>query len=232
MTTTFTRTRAQLADMVLRKLRALGAGATAISADADVVYEAIDLRLKEMHRLGTFWRKVTSVPVTFSISSSVATASAGGGDIIFPLTMTYSNGVNDDPVSIIGSREYAQIVDKTRVGNPERALWKGGSEFLFYPVPSANGTCKLLYEKIADDTTAGSAVDIDVSMIRWMKDIVAYDVSDDFGVPEATVQRWMKECVIAERNIKKLGQPHVDYEAVRVDDFDSYPYDDRRDYGR
>ena len=232
MTTTFTRTRAQLADMVLRKLRALGAGATAISADADVVYEAIDLRLKEMHRLGTFWRKVTSVPVTFSISSSVATASAGGGDIIFPLTMTYSNGVNDDPVSIIGSREYAQIVDKTRVGDPERALWKGGSEVLVYPVPSANRTCQTLYEKIADDTTAGSAVDIDVSMIRWMKDIVAYDVSDDFGVPAATGQRWLMECVIAERNIKKLGQPHVDYEAVRVDDFDSYPYDDRRDYGR
>ena len=218
--------------MVLRKLRALGAGSLAISADADVVYEAIDLRLKEMHRLGTFWRKVTSVPVTFSLSSSVATASAGAGDIIFPLTMTYTNGTNDDPITIIGPREYSQIVDKTRVGNPEKALWKGGSEFLFYPVPSANGTGKLLYEKITDDTTAGSAVDIDVSMIRWMKDIVAYDVSDDFGVPEATVQRWMKECAIAERNIKKLGQPHVDYEQVRVDDFDSYPYDDRRDYGR
>jgi hypothetical protein len=227
MTVAFTRTRNQIADMVLRKLGVEASGQTPASADTDVIYEAIDLRLKEMHRLGIFWRKVTNVPVSFSLTASIATASAGAGDVLFPIKMTYSNGSLDDPIDLIGYREYAALQDKTRSGIPEKAMWKGGSEFIFYPVPGANGTAKLLYEKIADDTSASSAIDVDVAMIRWVKDLVAYDVADDFGVGEAKVQRFMKEAMIAERNIKKLGQPHVDYETVQVDNFD-----DRRPYDR
>src|SRR6185295_6941899 len=165
MTTSFTRTRTEIAQRVLGKVIRIGS-TTPETDDAAVVYEALDLRLKEMHKLGTFWRKVTSVPSTFSLSASVATASAGAGDILFPIKVTFTNGPNDDPVYIIGKEEYAAIEDKTRTGNPEKALWKGGSEFIFYPIPYANGTCKLLYEKISDDTTAGTAVDVDVSMIR------------------------------------------------------------------
>lgn len=219
--------------MVLRKVRTLGAGATAISADTDVVYEAIDLRIKEMHRLGIFWRKVTNVPVSFSLGAGIISASAGAGDILFPIKLTYTNGTNDDPISLVGPREYAAITDKTRSGNPEKALWDGATKFTLYPIPSANGTAKLIYEKIGDDTTAGSAVDIDVSMIRWMKDIIAYDLADDFGVPEPVCQRWMKESMIAERNIKKLGQPRVDFEPVQVDDFDNRTPNNSRqpDYG-
>ena len=47
MTTSFTRTRTQIAQRVLGKVIKIGAQ-TAISADADTVYEALDLRLKEM----------------------------------------------------------------------------------------------------------------------------------------------------------------------------------------
>ena len=218
MTTSFTRTRLQVAQNVLSKVIKIGA-ATATSAEYDVVYEAIDLRLKEMHKLGIFWRKVTSVPVTFSLSSSIATASAGAGDILFPLKVTFTNGSEDDPVDIISYRQYAEIPDKSRVGNPECAVWKGGSEFLFYPVPSANGTAKLLYEKIADDTTAGAAMDVDVSMIRPMTDIIKYDVADHFGVGEQIQLRWMKESEKAERDIQKLGSPRVDFAPVAVDDW-------------
>lgn len=219
MTTSFTRTRTQIAQRVLGKVIKIGS-ITAASADADLVYEAIDLRLKEMHKLGIFWRKVTSVPVTFSLDSGIISASAGAGDILFPLNVSFTNGTNDDPVEIIGIRDYAAIVDKTRTGNPQKALWKGGSEFIFYPIPSTSGTGKLLYEKIADDTSAGSAIDIDVSMIRPMMDIIKYDVADDYGVPEQTQIRWRAEARQAEIDIRKLGAPHVNYAPVAVDDFD------------
>jgi hypothetical protein len=199
------------------------AAASVASADLDTVYEALDLRLKEMHRLGTFWRKVTSVPVSFSLSSSVATASAGAGDILFPMRVTFTNGDNDDPVYLIGRDEYAAIIDKERTGNPEMVHWKGGNEFIFYPVPSANGTAKLLYEKIADDTTAGSAVDIDVSMIKSMVSLIKYDVADDYGVPEQTQLRWKQEAFQAERDIRKLNAQKVDSLPVAVDDFDPLP---------
>src|SRR5690349_12999143 len=181
MTTSFNRTRTQIAQRVLGKVLKLGS-VTAASADQDTVYEALDLRLKEIHKLGIFWRKVTSVPVTFSLGASVATASAGSGDILFPIKVTFANGSNDDPVTIIGKREYAAIWDKTTTGNPEKVLWKGGSEFIFWPVPALDGTAKLLYEQIADDTSAGAVIDIDVAMIRPMMDLVKYDVADDFGV--------------------------------------------------
>lgn len=232
MTTAFTRTRTQIAQRVLGKVIKIGA-ATAESADYDLVYEALDLRLKEMHKMGTFWRKVTPVPVTFSLTAGIVSASAGGGDILFPEKLTWTNGTNDDPVYIIGIKEYAAITDKTRVGNPEKALWKGGTEFMFYPVPAANGTAKLVYEKIADDTSAGSAIDVDVSMIRPMMDIIKYDVADDYGVPEGTISRWAAEATKAERDIRKLGQQHVDYMPVAVDDFDNRQPNSRRatDYG-
>lgn len=220
MTTSFTRTRTQIAQRVLGKVIKIGANSAA-SADYDTVYEAIDLRLKGMHTQGIFWRKVTSVPVTFSLSASVASASAGAGDILFPMKVTFSNGSLDDPVQLIGIREYAAIEDKGRSGNPEKALWKGGSEFVFYPVPSADGTAKLVYEKIADDTSAGAAIDIDVAMIRPMVDLLKYDVADDYGVPEATIGRWAVEAKIAERDIRKLGVQRVDLTTVAVDDFDN-----------
>lgn len=219
MTTSFTRTRTQIAQRVLGKVIKLGA-ATMNSADSDTVYEAIDLRLKEMHKRGIFWRKVTSVPVTFSLTAGIVSASAGAGDILFPVKLTWTNGTNDDPVRIVGISDYAAIEDKTRTGNPEKALWKGGSEFLFYPVPLSSGTGKLLYEKIADDTSAGAAIDIDVSMIRPMMDLIKYDVADDYGIPEAIISRWRIEAEQAERDIRKLGAQHVDLAPVAVDDFD------------
>lgn len=232
MTTSFTRTRTQIAQRVLGKVIKVGA-TTAASSDYETVYEAIDLRLKEMHKLGTFWRKVTTVPVTFSLGAGINSASAGAGDILFPLKVTWTNGTNDDPVEIVGMADYAAIQDKARSGNPEKVLWKGGTEFLFYPVPGANGTAKLLYEKIADDSSAGAAIDIDVAMIRPMMDIIKYDVADDYGIEEQIQQRWRVEATQAERDIRKLGAQHVDLAVVAVDDFDNRQANRRRttDYG-
>ena len=220
MTTSFSRTRLQIAQRVLSKVIKIGA-ATAASADYDTVYEALDLRLKEIHKRGIFWRKVTSVPVTFSLSSSIATASAGAGDILFPMKVTFTNNSKDDPVEIIGPSQYAAIPDKNRTGNPYKVMWKGSSEFVFYPVPDSDGTAKLLYEKIADDTSAGAAIDIDVSMIRPMMDIIKYDVADDYRVSEQVINRWAVDAEKAWMDIKALGALRVDLSTVAVDDFDN-----------
>jgi hypothetical protein len=222
MSTSYTRTRLEVARRVLGKVIKLSPNAASVaSADLETVNEAIDLRLKEMHKLGIFWRKVTSVPVLFSLTGGAVSASAGAGDILFPIKMTWTNGDGDDvPVYIINSNEYSSIVDKTTQGNPRMALWKGSAEFMFYPVPSVNGTAKLLYEKLADDTTAGSAMDVDVSMIRAMIDIVKYDVADDYGISENIQQRWRAEARQAEIDIRKLGNPRTSLLPVAVDDFD------------
>ena len=232
MSTSFTRTRLEVARRVLGKVTKMSpAQASVASADLDTVNEALDLRLKEMSKLGTFWRKVTSVPVTFSLAASVATASAGAGDILFPMKVTFTNTSNDDPVYIIGMREYAEIEDKGRTGNPEKVMWKGGSEFIFHPVPTSDGTAKLRYERIADDTSAGAAIDVDVSMIRWMRDIICYDCGDYFRKEDSLMMRYKQEADIAEKNIRKLNAQRVDYAPVAVDDFSSPRNSRETDYG-
>ena len=262
MSTSFTRTREQLARMVLRKHKTLASGGSDVSVDMDIIYEAVDLRLKSMHTRGIFWRKVDKVPFNFSLSAGIVSASATS-DILFPISMTVPDGSADSPVEIIGVREYAAISDKTETGLPEKALWKGGGEFLFWPVPDGSadspveiigvreyaaiadktetglpekaiwkgggeflfwpvpdtaGTAKLVYEKIADDTSAGAAPDVEVSMLRWLKDIIAYDTADDFYQSEQTINRFAGEAVVAERNIRSLNDQRVNIASVPVDE--------------
>ena len=220
MSTSFTRTREQLATLCLRKLGILAANQTAASADAELVYEAADLRLKEMHRLGIFWRKVDEAPLSFVVSAGVDTASATA-DILFPIALVIADGSRDEPVEIVNVRQFNAIEDKNKTGLPVKALWEGDAKFRFWPVPRDTTTAKLVYEKIADDTTAGAAIDVDVSMLRWIRDIICYDLGDIYGKPEGTMLRWQQESIIAERNIRKLNAQRVDFAPVAVDDFDS-----------
>lgn len=216
MTISFNRTREQLAALVLGKNGVLAAGVSPRSADADLVYEAIDLKLKELHRLGIYWRKVDKVPFSFAVTASINSASATA-DILFPIALHI--GSEDSPVELISVRQYAAISDKTATGIPEQAIWKGGAEFVFYPIPIASTTAKLIYERIADDTSAGAVVDVDVAFLNSLKDIICYELGDQFGQPEGKMQRWERRAEIAERNIQKLGRLPVDFTPVRVDNF-------------
>lgn len=231
MSTNYSRTREQLRSMVLRKLGVIGASTSVVSADADIVYEAIDLRLKEMHRRGVLWYKVDEVPVVFSLTSAVASARVLTVDIQFPIILTIRDASVDEQVEIIGTVEWAKIPDKTRTGLPEKALWAGSDEFMFYPIPIANTSARLTYQRIPHDTTAGSAVDAEIAIVRWVKDLVAYDVSDDFGIDEARISRFMKEAEIAERRIRALLVERKNYSPVAVDSWE-YPTSGREsDYG-
>lgn len=230
MSVTFTRTREQLRSMVLRKLGVIGAATSIVSADADIVYEAIDLRLKEMHRKGILWRKVDKVPASFAITAGIVSAHASTNDILFPIHMTVTDGSLDEPLTIIGPIEYSKIENKDTAGLPEKVLWKGSTEFMLYPVPIAASTVKIVYEKIADDTTAGAAADVDVSMMRHLKDLIAYDVADDFGVDEMKIQRLSKEAMMAENNIRKLAVERKDFAPVQVDGWPDFQERQETDY--
>ena len=229
MSVTFTRTREQLRSMVLRKLGAIGASTSVVSADADIVYEAIDLRLKELHADGIVWRKVDPIPATFSVSAGVASAHAGTNDILFPIKMTILDGSSDEPVEIIGKPEFAALLQKDEDGLPTKAMWKGSTEFVFHPVPLTASTVKLVYNKIADDTTAGAAADVEVSMFRSLRDLVCFDIADDFAVEEAKIVRLERAATRAEKRIRKLSVERKNYGPVTIEDW--YEYGSETDYG-
>jgi hypothetical protein len=84
----------------------------------------------------------------------------------------------------------------------------------------------LTYEKIADDTAAATAPDVDVAVLRSLCDLVKYDLVDQFGVPEDKANRWSKEAAMAEKRIRKLSVERVDTTTVAVDELEN-----RRDRG-
>lgn len=226
MPITFSRTREQLRASVLRKL-GVGLDGSAASADHEIVYEAMDMRLKEMHRLGTFWRKVDKVAATFSLSAATTSAQAASADILFPIQMAVRDGSLDEPVDIIGIREYDAIENKALAGFPKVATWKGSTEFLFWPVPTKATTATIIYEKIADDTSAGATLDIDQSMIRAFRDLLCYDVGDQFGVDETRMQRFKVDSAQAEKDIRKLSVERKEFTTVAVDDWDDAGHSSR-----
>ena len=231
MTYSFSRTREQVATMVLKKLGVIGGTQTSAnySAGADEVYEAADLRLKELHRLGIVWRYVPEEALSFTVSAGVNSASATA-DIQFPIALAIADGSRDQPVDLINVRQYTAIEDKTETGLPVKAVWMGGANFTFWPVPTATTTAKLVYEQHATDSTAGSAFDVDVSMVRWLRDIICYDVGEYYGKSDQTMMRYMGEADKAERNIRKLNAQRVSYATVAVDDFTSQR-ETETDYG-
>ena len=224
MSFNFTRTRAQLASMVLRKLNVegtTGASLSAASSDYDIIYEAFDLWIKQAHKAGLFWRKVSTRSTNTTMTANVASISAASAaDILYPVKMTVTNLSIDEPLQIIYRTDYAGIQDKNYSGVPTKAYWAGSSEFLLWPVPSNTPTVKLIYERIATDTTAGAAIDVDTSMLYHVKDIIAYYVGDDFEIDEPKMVRWKAASDIAEKNIRKLNADRVDFKTIAVDQWD------------
>jgi hypothetical protein len=214
MTVAFTRTREQIGDLVLGKLGVKDSQNSASAADLALVYEAMDLRLKEMHRLGMFWRNVSEVTVPITTTGGTATA-AGPSDVLYPIGLWYQGSNFQDHITIVNPSTYADIENKTEAGLPEVALWKADGTFVFWPVSSSAITVNLLYQKVADDTLASTAPDVEVSMIRWLKDILAYDLGDQFSVPEQKMVRFERESKEAEKNIRAL-QPQQRVELLPV----------------
>jgi hypothetical protein len=215
MSTTFSRTREQLRDMVLGKLQILAAGEPASAEDAAVVNEALDVRLKTLHADNVLWWKSSGAASNVAITSGQATATPPV-DMLFPISFAILNGDDHDPVEIIGHREYAAIIQKGDTGQPRYVYWNGTS-FYLWPVPDANYTGKLTYQKIIDDSAASTAPDIGVQYIRWLRDLLAYDLADVFGLPEEKIGRFMSEAALAERRIKQLNAQRVDSITVEAD---------------
>lgn len=219
MSTSFTRTRQQLAAMVLRKLSALGNGDTADSDDLTIVYEAMDLRLKEFGDLFTPWWKVSGATTDLSLTASVAYVAAPS-DIAHPISLAIRDGSDDLPVTFIDHRKYQAIQTKTDTGTPEQAFYDPvQSRFYFYYTPDSAYTAKLTYQKLADDTADGSAPDVPVSAMRSLRNILCYDLGDDFGIEEERMMRFAKEAEIGERRIRFLTARRSDPQPVEISSY-------------
>jgi hypothetical protein len=216
-TYTYSRTRNQIIVKVLRKHGVIEAGATPLPADSDLVSEALDLRLKEMHKLGVLWYQVLGAQTDVALVGGTVTASTPA-DFLFAVSMSIRISGDDVPLEIIGHREYQAIPTKTDTGEPSK-VFISGQACRFWPVPDIAYTAKLTYQAIAADSIDATAPDIEISMVRSLCNLLAYDVADEYSVPEGKLQRMAQEAVIAERTIKNLSSERVDVAPVVAEYF-------------
>lgn len=216
-TYSFTRTREQLADRVLRKLGVLASSETADAGDVVLVYEAMDLRLKEMHRIGTLWHQVSGSASNVNLVAGTATASAPA-DFLFPVSLAIRIGSEDVPIEIVDHATYQRIPNKLDQGQPE-SVFMVGSTLTFWPVPDDNYSAKLTYEAIAADTFGATAPDIPVSMMLALTIVIAYDLRTEFGIPPTRASRIEMDYPEAMRTIMALNKQRVDISTVEMSSY-------------
>lgn len=217
MATAYSLTREQLRDRILRKLRVLGADDHASSADADIVYEAIDLRLKELHILGLLWFKTSAATTNVTVTANVATATAPT-DLLYPVSLTMADDTK--PLYHISHQAYQSIEHKAQPGFPEVYHYSPANGLIYiWPTPEASYTAKLTYEKIIENTAASTAVDVPSWALKSLTTLCASDLADDFEIPEDRVQRLMAEAAQAEMRLKVLNAPAYEYSPVEADNF-------------
>lgn len=210
MSTSWTRTREQLGDMIGRKLGVKDQGQTLSAEDAEIILESIDLRLKELHRLGVLWFNVaggaTSVVTTAGDATSDISAVT---DFLFPVSLMLDGTGDQSPIQIIGHLEYQAITNKTEQGEPVYAFFSGSSIYL-WPVPNATGTMKMTYQAIATDSAAATTPDVPTDMLRSLAMLCAADLLPDFDVMGSRAEIILAQATQAMRDIRALSAQRVD----------------------
>ena len=217
-TYTWTRTREQLRDMILRKLGVIGASDIAAAEDAALVYEAMNARLKELQTLHVLWWNVagaqTSLPLTAGDESAAVTAL----DFLYPVTMSVTVGTEEVPVRIADHREYQAVPDKTQQGTPEM-VFVDGATCRFWPVPNTNTTAQMTYQAISADLETGVAPDVPPGAMRAFSLLVAGDLVDEFGLTGEKAARLTARQAESMRTLRMIGKQQVDSASVVAEYF-------------
>ena len=209
-TYTFSRTREQVRDMIARKIGIKEAGQDLNGEDSEIVFEAMNLRLKELHRLGLLWWQIGGAETSVTITGGTATATIAATDYLLPVSLMLTVGTEQQPIDIIGHREYQAIPDKATTGTPEKA-YINGATIRLYPVPLTSGTAMLTYESIAADLEGATAPDLPVEMVRALACVVAADLLDDYdAIDPNKAARIMSSVEPAMRTIRALNAQRVD----------------------
>jgi len=215
----FTRTREQMRDMILRKLGEKSDGQAPDAETAEIVYEAMALRLRELHGLGIKWYQVAPSQTTVALVAGTATASLSAvTDFLFPVTAMLTVGTEQREMRIVGHRTYQAIPNKAESGEPELMFTAGGTAY-FWPVPNANGSAKITYEAIAADLVTATAPDLPVEMMRAFAILCAADLVPDFNVKPQQAATIYAQVDGAMKTIRALSAERVDTETVSPDWF-------------
>ena len=216
MSTSFTRTREQLRDKVYGSMGVYDPDDGVTASDAALFYEALDLQLKSLHRLGVLWWKVSSTTTDVTLTSGDGTEDAPT-DMLYMVDLIVRSGSTDSPVEIITNSEYQDIENKSDSGLPNRAyVDQEGQKIFLHPIPDSAYTLKETYAKIADDSATGTAPDIPVWGFNALVDLLKFDLADSFGISEEKISRWGFSARKAMKDLRIMNAPKIDHTVVKV----------------
>lgn len=205
MSTTWTLTRERICDKAMEKCGALGVGETPSAADRSLCLEALDGILKQLAWYGYSWPKITQAQTSITFTANVGTVTLPTDYYDATMVNYVDASGNEKPVTLITLRDWNDLTNKTQTGTyPLKGFIDNGDVLNIWPVPTANVSGKLWYQRIIDDSVASSSVNLDSPWLLGLVYGVAEEIGHEFGVNPARIQffgqKWVTFRQIAVQN--------------------------------
>lgn len=163
----------------LRELGVLAVGETASAEDTAAAAAALDAVLDELTDIGHLWSQERQADVDYTAGNTVDLSSYGGIHTVRLLL----DGAKEALITRDMEKVWIDVVDKTTPGTPTRIYVDSQGIGHFYPVPSANGSIRIYYNRAIPASSAATAPDIPLRWGRVLQIGVAVDLAPSYGVP-------------------------------------------------
>lgn len=194
MSTSWTLTASQECRDALEHMNVVGAGDAVTADDQNLALRALDTVLKELPLSGYSWPKLSGDVALTWASGTPQTISLPADYFNYPSVRVTANS-QPLPLKQIPHAEWVAKTDRTTTApypthfyvSPDKTLY-------FWPIPTADPSATLQYQRIVDDAVATSAPDIAQYWLGTLAWGIANELSMKFGLNQAERleinQRW------------------------------------------
>lgn len=191
MTTTWTRNAGSVCREGLHHIGACPRGQTPNPEDMQAALDGLGAVLKELPLYGYSWPKL-SAEAALAWSSGTPQTIALPSDF-YGYPVVWANGLRLNPIK---HTDWIELQNRTQTTDgPVSGFYVSPANVLYlYPVPSTDPLLTIQYQRVVDDVTTNSVVDVP----QWMLNALGYGVANellfDYGVPAARAaaleKRW------------------------------------------
>jgi hypothetical protein len=162
----------------LREMGVIAIGETPSAEDTAACAAALDAILDELTDLGQLWSQERQADVAYTAGNTVDLSAYGKIH-----TVKLLDGAKETLITRDMEKTWIDVVDKTTTGTPTRIYVDSQGIGRFYPVPSANGSIRIYYNRAIPASAAATAPEIPARWGRVLQIGVAVDLAPSYGLP-------------------------------------------------
>lgn len=198
MSVSWTLTSERIADKAIEKCGRLGVGKSASPEDRALAMEALNGILKELPIYGFQWPVVEDSQTTISLVANVSPTALPTdyrGQLV--AKVVGSEGYETE-LNLMTLAEWMQVKDKDLTADyPTDGYVDQSNQLWTWPVQNQAVSLNSVYQKVIDDTVAGSPPEIGNPFILGLAYGVAAEIGDEFGVSDNKINRFEGKWVVA-----------------------------------